>query len=1165
VLKDGDVTPAAGGDAALERFAAELFARCRGAGGAGGAGSRSAGGGGTGRGSGGRSSGSGGGGGGGGGGLSHAEMVRKAAAYELLDDEDDYAPPPPHVPAVAASASASPGGPKSRTSETSSVPASKISNSNKSNSNRDERADRVRERKKRRRRRSSTSSSSSSYSSDDGDRRSRRRDGISRSGGSRRDEAEERRRDYGRARERRRGYSDDSDGRSGRTSPSARKSSSKALTEEERAEIDRERDIRERDEFAARLAERDKAKSKNLDERDMGSKDDAVDAQDAIHRRQEYEKRLARGEEVVDEATGKVLTLDRLREESRRQYLKKREERELTLLEKSLEDEKELFGEDGEGLTAKEKERIRLGREILKMAKGRAKAGEGDEDENDGFYRLPDEYEEKDGTKAEKDQALLSSRYVEEKGEKSEQQLWEEEQTARAAGIAGKKKRAEDGKEYDLVFEDQIDFVMTSTSAGYDKRDKNHRVRDDSSDSDSSRSRSLSSEREQARKSRKKILESRPLSHREKMLEGRKKLPIYPYREELLAAIKDHQVLIVVAETGSGKTTQIAQFVHEAGYTELGKVGCTQPRRVAAMSVAARVASEMDVRVGHEVGYSIRFENCTSKHTVIQYMTDGMLLREFLTEPDLASYSVLIIDEAHERTLHTDILFGLVKDIVRFRDDLRLIISSATLDAEKFSNYFDGASIFMVPGRMFPVDIFYTKSPEADYVDAAVVTVLQIHISQPLNGDILVFLTGQEEIETCAEILTQRTRGLGSRIKELIICPIYANLPSEQQAKIFEKTPKDARKVVIATNIAETSLTIDGICYVIDTGFNKQKSFNARSGMESLQVTPVSQAAANQRAGRAGRTQPGKCFRLFTAFSFHNELEVNTVPEIMRTNMCNVVLMLKSLGINDLLNFDFMDAPPAETLIRALEQLYALGALNDRGELTKLGRRMAEFPLEPMLSKSVIASEKYECVSEVLSTVSMLSIGASVFYRPKEKAVHADTARMNFARGGGGDHIALLRCYTEWAETDYSTQWCFENFVQVRSMRKARDIREQLEGLCERVEIDKSISSPDDIDLTLKAITAGFFYNTAKLGKSGDYQTVKQHRTVYIHPSSVLAKEEELPAWLVYFELAFTTKEFMRQVAPIQPSWLVEIAPHFYKESDVQDAKTKKMPKRPRQ
>lgn len=609
------------------------------------------------------------------------------------------------------------------------------------------------------------------------------------------------------------------------------------------------------------------------------------------------------------------------------------------------------------------------------------------------------------------------------------------------------------------------------------------------------------------------------------------------------------------------------------------------------MSVAARVAQEMNVRLGKEVGYSIRFENCTSDVTRIQYMTDGMLLREILTEPDLASYSCMIIDEAHERTLHSDILFGLVKDIVRFRPDLKLIISSATMDAEKFSKYFDDASIFMIPGRMFPVDIYYTKSPEADYVDAAVVTVLQIHVSQPLNGDVLVFLTGQEEIETAAEILTQRTRNLGSRIPELMICPVYANLPSEQQAKIFEQTPKGTRKVVLATNIAETSLTINGICYVIDTGFNKQKSYNARSGMESLVVTPVSQAAANQRAGRAGRTQPGKCFRLFTAWSFQHELEPNTIPEILRTNLGNVVLMLKSLGINDLVHFDFMDKrkyskkgrrktltirsdfivvcflflmtviAPADALIRALEQLYALGALNDLGELTKLGRRMAEFPLDPMLSKSVIASEKHKCVSEVLSTVSMLSLGASVFYRPKEKAIMADTARMNFARGGGGDHIALMRCYTDWAASDYSNGWCMENFVQVRSIRKARDIREQLESLCERVEIDHLVSKEDDTEAVLKAITSGFFYNVARLGRTGDYQTVKQQRTVYIHPSSVLAKEEQPPPWLVYFELAFTTKEFMRQVAPIDPSWLVEIAPHYYRPSDVEDTQKKKMPK----
>jgi HrpA-like RNA helicase len=318
-----------------------------------------------------------------------------------------------------------------------------------------------------------------------------------------------------------------------------------------------------------------------------------------------------------------------------------------------------------------------------------------------------------------------------------------------------------------------------------------------------------------------------------------------------------------------------------------------------------------------------------------------MLLREFLGEPDLASYSVMMIDEAHERTLHTDVLFGLIKDIARFREDIKIIISSATMNAEAFSTYFDDAAIFNIPGRTFDVEILYTKAPEADYLDAAVVTVLQTHITQPFPGDILVFFTGQEEIEAAVETLTERTKGLGARIKELLICPIYASLPSEQQAKIFEPTPPDARKVVIGTNIAETSLTIDGICFVIDTGFCKQKTYNPRSGIESLIVTPISQAQAAQRAGRAGRTQPGTCFRLYTSWAYAHELEENTVPEIQRTNMNSVVLMLKSLGIHDLLHFDFMDPPPAEMLIRALEQLYALGALNDRGELTKLGRRVA--------------------------------------------------------------------------------------------------------------------------------------------------------------------------------------------------------------------------------
>eukprot|EP00584_Thalassiosira_punctigera_P004289 CAMPEP_0172531752 /NCGR_PEP_ID=MMETSP1067-20121228/5018_1 /TAXON_ID=265564 ORGANISM="Thalassiosira punctigera, Strain Tpunct2005C2" /NCGR_SAMPLE_ID=MMETSP1067 /ASSEMBLY_ACC=CAM_ASM_000444 /LENGTH=1263 /DNA_ID=CAMNT_0013316155 /DNA_START=46 /DNA_END=3837 /DNA_ORIENTATION=- len=1032
-------------------------------------------------------------------------------------------------------------------------------------------------RKLRRRRRSSSSSSSDDEEAaviDDEElwkRRERRREELRETRGKKSNEG--------------RGDSNDEGGRDTRDRSK--------LTVEERADMERERDIRERDEFAKRLNQNDKQNQKSKLGRDHSDDDsysgsdvdkkesEAQNRMERLRKREERDHRLARGEEVVlddsdDDGDNpnrkkKAISIQDMRAESRRAYLQKRTKRELELLERELADEEDLIAKVGgsHSLTKEEERELQLKRDILRMAREHGHV-DGDEAEAakkpDGFYRLPDEFdgdneEHKGKSRAQRGEELLTSRYVEPKQEKSEQQLWEEGQTQMAAGLSRHKKRHKDKKgseeeddedKYDFVFEEQqIDFVCMDTKKGYDHRNKNKK-RHPSKQYE---------EEEESVKEDEKVLEMRPATKHEKILEGRKKLPVYPYREEFLSALQEHQVLILVGETGSGKTTQIPQYLHEVGYSELGKIGCTQPRRVAAMSVAARVAEEMDVRVGHEVGYSIRFENCTSKKTVIQYMTDGMLLREFLTEPDLKSYSCLVIDEAHERTLHTDILFGLVKDVARFRDDLKLVISSATLDAEKFSKYFDDASIFMIPGRMYPVDIYYTKAPEADYVDAAIVTVLQIHISQPLDGDILVFLTGQEEIETANEILAHRSRVLGNKIAELILCPIYANLPSEQQAKIFEDTPKEARKIVLATNIAETSLTINGIKYVIDTGFNKETNFTAKTGMESLMVMPISQAAANQRAGRAGRTQPGKCFRLFTAHSFQHELDPNTTPEILRTNMCNVVLMLKSLGIDNLLAFDFMDAPPPDTLIRALEQLYALGALNDRGELTKMGRRMAEFPLDPMLSKTVIVSEKYKCVSEVLSTVSMLSIGSSVFYRPKEKKVHADTARQNFARGGGGDHIALLRCYREWAETDYSPQWCFENYVQVRNMRKARDVREQLEGLCERVEVDPNISSPDDIESTLKSVCAGFFYNTARLGRSGDYETVKQRRTVHIHPSSVLAKEEPLPGWVLYFELAFTSKEYMRQVAPIEPKWLTEIAPHYYQESDVEDSKTKKMPK----
>lgn len=639
--------------------------------------------------------------------------------------------------------------------------------------------------------------------------------------------------------------------------------------------------------------------------------------------------------------------------------------------------------------------------------------------------------------------------------------------------------------------------------------------------------------------------------------EVRRSLPIFPYRDELVAAIAQHQILVIEGETGSGKTTQIPQYLHEEGYTRQGmKIGVTQPRRVAAMSVAARVAVEMGTKLGNEVGYSIRFEDCTSERTVLKYMTDGMLLREFLTEPDLASYSVLMVDEAHERTLHTDVLFGLVKDIARFRPQLKVLVASATLDTQRFSAFFDDAPVFRIPGRRFPVDIYYTKAPEADYLEACVVSVLQIHVTQP-PGDILVFLTGQEEIEACVELLQERCRRLGSKMAELLVLPIYANLPSDMQARIFEPTPPGARKVVVATNIAETSLTIDGIVYVLDPGFCKQKSYSARTGMESLIVTPCSRASANQRAGRAGRVAPGKCFRLYTAWAFQHELEETAVPEIQRADLGCLVLLLKSLGINDLIHFDFLDPPPHEALLLALEQLYALGALNHLGELTTLGRRMAELPVEPMLAKMILASEQYGCTEEVLTVAAMLSVNNAVFYRPKDRVLHADSARLGF-HIPGGDHLVLLNVYNQWASSGHSVQWCYEHFVQSRSMRRARDVREQLEGLMERIEISPSSCGGDFVPVR-KAITAGFFYHTARLTRGG-YRTVKHQQTVYIHPNSSLFEEQ--PRWVLYHELVFTTKEFMRQVLEIDSAWLLEVAPHYYQAKELEDSGARKMPKK---
>ena len=820
-----------------------------------------------------------------------------------------------------------------------------------------------------------------------------------------------------------------------------------------------------------------------------------------------------------------------LRQTSRYDYLSKREAEKLALLRKQVAEETEELT-SGAPLSSRERKEFARNRELLNLAEQRLQISE---DLEGHSYIIPDA----DGvvTKKEtlhKKHGDRDERFI------SEVQQWEEHQSAVAKSQLPTRERATEGTwDYVVDRSAQLQFVQQQVLQGDAKP--------------MSKEKQLLAQQIKAAEAKIATIE-----------DTRKSLPIYHYRDEMLAAIEQYQVLIIVGETGSGKTTQIPQYLHEAGYTKDDFiVGCTQPRRVAAMSVASRVAEEMGVKLGNEVGYSIRFEDNTNEKTVLKYMTDGMLLREFMSDPTLSRYSCLLLDEAHERSLATDILFGLLKEVGKMRPELKILISSATMNAQAFAAYWDDAPIFNVPGRRYEVEIFQTPQPEANYLNAGIVTIMQIHVSQG-PGDILMFLTGQEEIEAAEQSLQDTMRKLSkSGVRELVILPLYSTLPADQQAKVFEPAPPKGRKVILSTNIAETSVTIDGIVYVIDPGFVKENVYNPRTGMESLVVTPCSRAAANQRAGRAGRTQKGSCFRLYTAFSYR-ELDENTTPEIQRTNLNSVVLLLKSMGVNDLLSFEFMDPPPADTLIRALEHLYALGALNDKGDLTKIGRQMAEFPTDPMLAKAILTADKYGCVDDLLSIVSLLGEASTLFIRPKDKKIYADSARARFTHKEGGDHMTLLNIWNEYVDADYSPQWCLQNYIQSKALKRARDVRDQLLKLCERVEVDPTSSCGGDHILIGKAITAGFFPNAARLQKGGDsYRTLKSGGiTAWIHPSSVLARVETAPKWILFDQLQLTSKEYMRTVMEIRPEWLMEVAPHYYKREEIESLGVpRKMPR----
>jgi len=638
--------------------------------------------------------------------------------------------------------------------------------------------------------------------------------------------------------------------------------------------------------------------------------------------------------------------------------------------------------------------------------------------------------------------------------------------------------------------------------------------------------------------------------------EQREYLPVFSVRDELMNVIRENSCVVIVGETGSGKTTQLTQYLMEEGYGKYGTIGCTQPRRVAAMSVAKRVSEEVSgckelkgekltkkEELGGTVGYAIRFEDCTTEETVIKYMTDGVLLRESLNDADLNKYSAIVMDEAHERSLNSDVLFGVLRKVVARRFDLKLIVTSATLSSDTFSTYFGGVPVFRIPGRTFPVETYFAKGVQEDYVMAAVKQTLQIHFNSP-PGDILIFMTGQEDIEGTCKVIAEKMEKLGDNSPPLLVLPMYSQLPADLQAKIFEAAPKGIRKVIVSTNVAETSLTVDGIRYVIDSGFCKLKVYNPKIGMDALLVTPVSKANAKQRSGRAGRTGPGYCFRLYTDRQFRDELMEAAVPEIQRTNLSNVVLLLKSLGIKNLLDFHFMDPPPQENIMNSLYQLWILGALDNAGDLTSIGRRMAEFPLDPPLSKMLLfAHEKERCSKEVLIVVSMLSV-PSVFFRPKDREEESDAAREKFFVPES-DHLTLLNVYQRAKQYKFDAEWCTKHFIHSKGIRKAREIHAQLLDLMKQQKLDPN-SSGGSWDVIRKAICSAYFYNSSKIKGIGEYINMLNGIPCSLHPSSALFGLGYTPDYVCYHELISTSKEYMSCVTAVEGEWLAELGPMFF-------------------
>ncbi|KAL1864434.1 Salivary acidic proline-rich phosphoprotein 1/2 [Diaporthe australafricana] len=675
------------------------------------------------------------------------------------------------------------------------------------------------------------------------------------------------------------------------------------------------------------------------------------------------------------------------------------------------------------------------------------------------------------------------------------------------------------------------------------------------------------------------------------LLQLRKKLPIWKHRNEIRNSLRTNDVLIIAAETGSGKSTQVPQFLFTEDWcrkrtvkvrlensttTDVavgGVIAITQPRRVAATTLAHRVSDEAGtplrqagkVREGL-VGYSVRFDHNVPRGTKIKFLTEGMLLQELLRDPHLRQYSAVIVDEIHERSVDVDLLSGFLKQIIsgnksgRGGIPLKVVVMSATANVEKVQSFFTvekdtktlKPALLDIPGRLYDVDLIHTSKAVPDIQDALLKTIFKIHTEQPCPGDILAFLTGQEQIETAQKIIENYAKTLDPSVPKLVPVPLFGQMSIEAQQKAFQAVRgRVVRKVVLATNIAETSVTVPGVRYVVDTGKAKVKQFRVRLGMESLLAKPISKSSAIQRAGRAGREAAGKCYRLYTEEGFQS-LQDADLPEILRVDALGAVLTMKSRGISDIYDFPLMDTPDDEAFDKALIHLHVLGAIHDDGSITELGTKMASFPVSAPFGRVLLAAAdpKYDCLLEVIDVISCLTAGEDIFHqlRSEEERENVEEYRKEVYRREGDllTYLTTIQQYT--AENVDRVEWCKLRKINSRVIRQALNIRKQLRGLClkekmlsEAPEADPqpfNPMSPDRAELLLKCFLKGFAMKTAILAPDASYVTTQGKHVVAIHPSSALHGQKKEA--IMFLEHVFTTKNYAKKVSVVQSNWILE-------------------------